>query len=52
MDSPSPMLVIPNRPRVLRGFGAFWTAEAILGIACTLYGAISGEDGPEIRDTG
>lgn len=45
MDSPSPTLVIPNSPRVLRAFGVFWVAEAMLGLAFAAYGAISGEEG-------
>jgi hypothetical protein len=45
MESPSPTLVVPNSPRVVRAFGVFWTAGAILGLVFAAYGAIFGEEG-------
>lgn len=44
MDSPPPTLVVPNSPLVIRAFGVFWAAEAVLGLAFAAYGAISGEE--------
>lgn len=37
-----PTLVVPNSPRIVRAYGVFWAAEAVLGIAFAAYGAISG----------
>ncbi|MCC7347195.1 MAG: hypothetical protein IT538_07325 [Variibacter sp.] len=45
MDSPSPTLVVPNSPLVVRAFGVFWAAEAVLGLAFASYGAFFGEEG-------
>ena len=39
MNSPLPTLVVPNSPFVLRAFGMFWVAEAILGLVFAFYGA-------------
>jgi hypothetical protein len=44
MVSPSPTLVVPNSPLVVRAFGVFWTAGAILGLAFATHGAIFGEE--------
>lgn len=40
-----PTLVVPNSPLVVRAFGVFWTAEAVLGLAFAAYGAFFGEEG-------
>jgi hypothetical protein len=40
-----PTLVVPNSPRVVRAFGVFWAAEAVLGLAFATYGAFFGEQG-------
>ncbi|MGE0006753.1 MAG: hypothetical protein AB7S92_14305 [Parvibaculaceae bacterium] len=45
MSGPAPTLVVPNSPLVLRAFGVFWLAEALLGLAFAAYGVLSGGEG-------
>ncbi len=42
---PSPTLVVPNSPLVVRAFGVFWAVEAVLGLGFATYGAVFGEEG-------